>query len=105
MKILLTKTGYVRNTAIPGIMQKIIPISAGMIYLDVNRKPNNNGFTLPKKGSRKNIKVISLEPMPANVMGNNPDIIVSAITKMPTFENKSIFNAKEKIRICHILEL
>ena len=81
----------------------IRPIKAGIIYLDVNRVPNNRGLTVPKTGESSEVRIISLDPIPANVTGTKPHKIVKDIVKIPAVENKFIFAESAKICICNKL--
>ena len=81
----------------------IRPIKAGIIYLDVNRVPNNRGLTVPKTGASSEVRIISRDPIPANVTGTKPHKIVKDIVKIPAVENKFIFIESAKICICNKL--
>ena len=82
----------------------IRPIKAGIIYLDVNRVPNNRGLTVQKTGESSEVRIISLDPIPANVIGIKPHKIVNDIVKIPAVENKFIFTENAKICICNKLK-
>ena len=79
------------------------PIKAGIKYLDVNRVPNNRGLTVPKTGERSEARIISLDPIPANVTGTKPHKIVKDMIKIPAVENKFIFTESANICICNKL--